>query len=36
MTIVGLILPPLKATSVFFVLTRMPMAVCPFWELGIP
>jgi hypothetical protein len=26
--------PPLKAESTFFVLTKMPMAVCPFCEPG--
>lgn len=30
----GFMAPPLKAESVFFVLTKMPMAVCPFCEPG--
>jgi len=29
---VGFMAPPLKAESTFFVLTRMPMSVCPFCE----
>ncbi|MBC8129747.1 MAG: hypothetical protein H7Y08_05440 [Rhizobiaceae bacterium] len=29
---VGFMAPPLKAESRFFVLTRMPMSVCPFCE----
>lgn len=28
----GFMAPPLKAESIFFVLTKMPMAVCPFCE----
>jgi len=32
----GFMAPPLKAESVFFVLTKMPMAVCPFCEPGMP
>ena len=28
----GFMAPPLKAESTFFVLTRMPMSVCPFCE----
>ena len=28
--------PPLKAESTFFVLTKKPMAVCPFCEPGMP
>lgn len=35
-TIAGFMAPPLKADSVFFVLTKMPMAVCPFCEPGMP
>jgi hypothetical protein len=35
-TISGFMAPPLKANSVFFVLTKMPMAVCPFCEPGMP
>ena len=35
-TIAGFMAPPLKAESVFFVLTKMPMAVCPFCEPGMP
>jgi hypothetical protein len=31
-TIDGFMAPPLKAESQFFVLTRIPMAVCPFCE----
>jgi hypothetical protein len=31
-TISGFMAPPLKAESSFFVLTKMPMAVCPFCE----
>lgn len=30
----GFMAPPLKADSLFFVLTKMPMAVCPFCEPG--
>ena len=36
MTVAGFMAPPLKADSVFFVLTKMPMAVCPFCEPGMP
>jgi hypothetical protein len=32
----GFMAPPLKADSVFFVLTKMPMAVCPFCDPGMP
>ena len=32
----GFMAPPLKAESLFFVLTKMPMAVCPFCEPGMP
>lgn len=35
-TIAGFMAPPLKAESNFFVLTKMPMAVCPFCEPGTP
>ncbi|MFN4154212.1 MAG: hypothetical protein ACK4HF_06120 [Paracoccaceae bacterium] len=35
-TIAGFMAPPLKADSTFFVLTKMPMAVCPFCEPGMP
>ena len=35
-SIAGFMAPPLKAESVFFVLTKMPMAVCPFCEPGTP
>lgn len=35
-TIAGFMAPPLKAESVFFVLTKMPMSVCPFCEPGMP
>lgn len=35
-TIAGFMAPPLKAESVFFVLTKKPMAVCPFCEPGTP
>jgi len=35
-TVSGFMAPPLKAESVFFVLTKMPMAVCPFCEPGTP
>jgi hypothetical protein len=35
-SIAGFMAPPLKADSVFFVLTKMPMAVCPFCEPGMP
>ncbi|EAU46014.1 hypothetical protein [Salipiger bermudensis] len=31
-TVEGFMAPPLKAESKFFVLTKMPMAVCPFCE----
>jgi hypothetical protein len=31
-TIAGFMAPPLKAESTFFVLTKRPMAVCPFCE----
>lgn len=31
-TIEGYMAPPLEAESTFFVLTKMPMAVCPFCE----
>lgn len=31
-TVDGFMAPPLKADSTFFVLTKMPMAVCPFCE----
>lgn len=31
-TMVGYMAPPLKAEASFFVLTSMPMAVCPFCE----
>lgn len=31
-TFTGFMAPPLKAESNFFVLTKMPMAVCPFCE----
>ena len=30
----GFMAPPLKAESTFFVLTKMPLAVCPFCEPG--
>ncbi|APG95465.1 hypothetical protein [Sinorhizobium americanum] len=30
--IVGYMAPPLKAQATFFVLTKMPMAVCPFCD----
>lgn len=30
--VAGFMAPPLKADSLFFVLTKMPMAVCPFCE----
>lgn len=33
-TVSGFMAPPLKAESNFFVLTKMPMAVCPFCEPG--
>lgn len=33
-TIAGFMAPPLKAESNFFVLTKMPMSVCPFCEPG--
>lgn len=36
MAVSGFMAPPLKAESVFFVLTKMPMAVCPFCEPGMP
>ncbi|MGP6089104.1 hypothetical protein [Antarctobacter jejuensis] len=32
LTIEGYMAPPLKAESQFFVLTKMPMSVCPFCE----
>jgi hypothetical protein len=32
LTVFGYMAPPLKANSTFFVLTKMPMAVCPFCE----
>jgi len=35
-TIAGFMASPLKAEPVFFVLTKMPMAVCPFCEPGMP
>jgi hypothetical protein len=35
-TIAGFMAPPLKAEADFFVLTKMPMAVCPFCEPGTP
>lgn len=35
-TVSGFMAPPLKADSVFFVLTNRPMAVCPFCEPGMP
>ena len=31
-TVEGFMAPPLKADAQFFVLTKMPMAVCPFCE----
>ena len=31
-TVEGFMAPPLKADSKFFVLTKMPMSVCPFCE----
>ncbi|MBE3639481.1 hypothetical protein [Mangrovicoccus algicola] len=31
-SVTGFMAPPLKAESRFFVLTKMPMAVCPFCE----
>lgn len=31
-TVQGFMAPPLKANASFFVLTKMPMAVCPFCE----
>ena len=36
LTVSGFMAPPLKADSVFFVLTTRPMAVCPFCEPGMP
>ncbi|SNR76079.1 hypothetical protein [Puniceibacterium sediminis] len=33
-TVSGFMAPPLKAESQFFVLTKMPMAICPFCEPG--
>jgi hypothetical protein len=36
LTVAGFMAPPLKADSVFFVLTNRPMAVCPFCEPGMP
>lgn len=35
-TVAGFMAPPLKAESTFFVLTKRPMAVCPFCEPGMP
>lgn len=35
-TIAGFMAPPLRAESHFFVLTKMPMVVCPFCEPGTP
>ena len=35
-TVSGFMAPPLKAESEFFVLTKRPMAVCPFCEPGMP
>ncbi|MFN3526544.1 MAG: hypothetical protein ACK4YU_10675 [Paracoccus sp. (in: a-proteobacteria)] len=35
-TIAGFMAPPLRAETNFFVLTKMPMAVCPFCEPGMP
>jgi len=35
-SVAGFMAPPLKADSVFFVLTKTPMAVCPFCEPGMP
>lgn len=35
-SVAGFMAPPLKAESVFFVLTKKPMAVCPFCEPGMP
>ncbi|SFR03589.1 hypothetical protein [Poseidonocella sedimentorum] len=32
LTVEGFMAPPLKADSTFFVLTKMPMSVCPFCE----
>ena len=34
--VAGFMAPPLKAESRFFVLTKMPMSVCPFCEPGMP
>ncbi len=34
LSIAGFMAPPLKADSQFYVLTKMPMAVCPFCEPG--
>ena len=34
--VAGFMAPPLRAESSFFVLTKMPMAVCPFCEPGAP
>jgi hypothetical protein len=34
--VAGFMAPPLKAESRFFVLTKKPMAVCPFCEPGMP
>lgn len=31
-TMIGFMAPPLKAEATFFVLTRMPLSVCPFCE----
>ncbi|MDY8109073.1 hypothetical protein U0C82_07935 [Fulvimarina sp. 2208YS6-2-32] len=33
--VIGYMAPPLKAESSFFVLTRRPMAVCPFCETSL-
>ena len=32
LTVEGFMAPPLKADAMFFVLTKMPMSVCPFCE----
>lgn len=32
LTVEGFMAPPLKAESTFFVLTKMPMSVCPFCD----
>ncbi|KAA5606439.1 hypothetical protein F1188_06110 [Roseospira marina] len=34
-TVEGYMAPPLKADARFFVLTKMPMATCPFCEPGV-